>query len=104
MIDAKDMFPDKEMVIGHIETSSGGVLLTDGGWEGDLPLSTQESVALDLNVDPGKIPVIAVRKNNKRFLILAVDDAISSSIISEAVTVIDKVEIPEEDEEKKEDK
>lgn len=97
MIDAKDLFQDKEIVIGHIETSAGGVLLTDGGWEEDVPLTTQESMALDLNIKPSRIPVIAVRKNNKRFLILAIDDATPSKFINDAVTIEDKAVIPKEE-------
>lgn len=99
MIDGKDLFPDKEAVIGHIETNSGGILLTDGGWEDDLPLTTQESLALDLNIESSaKIPVFAFRKNNKRFLVLAIDDAVEASFVGVAVEVTDKVEEPKEDE------
>lgn len=100
MIDGKDQFQDKEIVIGHVETSAGGVLLTDGGWEEDLPKTTQESLALDLNVEPGKIPIIAVRKNNKRFLILAIDDMVNTSFLKNVATVVDKVDEPKPEEEK----
>jgi len=99
MIDAKDLFHDKDSIVGHVETNSGGLLLTDGGWEDDLPLTTQESLALDLNIDAVKIPVIAVRKNNKRFLILAIDDAVPVNFASAAVEIIDKVEEPKDEEE-----
>ena len=99
MIDSKDLFHTKETVIGHVETSAGGLLLTDGGWEEDLPITTQKSIALDLNIDPSLIPVISVIKNNKRFLILAIDDAEERPFISKEVEITDKVEIPKEDEE-----
>lgn len=101
MLDSKNLFHDQETVIGHIEISAGGVLLTDSGWEEDLPKTTQESLALDLDMEPGKIPVIAVRKNNKRFLILAIDDMINTSFAGNTVTVVDKVEEPEDEEDKK---
>ena len=105
MIDATSLFSEKEIVIGHIETSAGGVLLTDGGWEEDLPKTTQESLALDLDIDPGKIPVIATRKNNKRFLILAIDDAEPQSLVSDKVEIKDQVDVPEEEpEEESEEK
>ncbi len=97
MIDGKDMFESKEKVVGYLESSAGGVLLTDGGWEEDLPLTTQESVALDLNIEPGKIPVIAVRKNNKRFIILAIDDAVQQSFLKDLVETTDQVVIPKEE-------
>ena len=74
MIDANDLFNDKETTIGHIETSSGGILMTDGGWEEDLPRTTQQTVALDVGLVPSRIPVFAVRRNNKRFLILSLDE------------------------------
>ena len=101
MIDAKDLFQNKETVIGYIETSAGGVLLTDGGWEEDVPLTTQESTALDLNIEPSRIPVIAVRKNGKRFLILAIDDATPSTFINSKVDIEDAAELPKEEEDEK---
>jgi hypothetical protein len=104
MRDAKDLFHDKETLVGYVETSAGGILLTDGGWEDDLPLTTQESLSIDLNIESSRIPVIAVRKNDKRFLILALDDAIKTSFLNEVVETIDKVEIPKDEEEGEEKK
>jgi hypothetical protein len=96
MANPEELFQNQERLVGYVETSAGSVFLTDGVWEKDLPLTTQESLALDLDVEPCRLPVIAVRKNDKRFLIIAVDDGIKKSFVDNIAEVVDQVDIPKE--------
>ena len=80
-------FSEKETIVGYIETDSGGVLMTDLVWAEDIPSVTQERVRLELDLDKCKIPVIAVRKGQKRYLIVSLDDAKDMPSMPEIVTV-----------------
>ena len=94
------MFTDNEKVIGVIDVNSGGIMITDAVWKSALPLTSDQSVALDLELPPGKIPVIATMKGGKRLLILDLDGMWKHTAIEENVMVENPV--PEDNEETEE--
>lgn len=89
------MFTENEKVIGVIDVNSGGIMITDAVWKSALPLTSDQSVALDLELPPGKIPVIATMKGGKRLLILDLDGMWKNTTLEENVTVENPV--PEEE-------
>jgi hypothetical protein len=90
------IFKNNETLIGYIETDSGTLLLTDGTWEDNIPKNTQEKIKINLELESCKIPVIALQKSGKRFLILAIDSNITTEEIAEVVQTFDPVKLPEE--------
>jgi hypothetical protein len=91
------MFTDNEKVIGVIDVNSGGIMITDVVWKSALPLTSDQSVALDLDLPQGKVPVIAVMRGGKRLLILDLDGMWKNTTLAENVTVENPV--PEDKEE-----
>lgn len=91
------MFTNKEEVVGFIETHSGSVVLVDGIVEPDINLSPRSYVSLDLHLDKKRIPVVAVKQNGRRFLLLPLDAAgpIQNNT-NDKVDTEDPVEVPEE--------
>ena len=93
-----DIFEDEEKVIGHVETDSGGVLITDLVW--DAPATHQKRVKIDLELGRVKIPVKAVRVDGKRRLIIEIDEGVDYISPKETVIVND---LPEPEPETKEE-
>jgi hypothetical protein len=90
------MFTDNEKVIGVIDVNSGGIMITDVVWKSALPLTSDQSVALDLDLPQGKIPVIAVMRGGKRLLILDLDGMWKNTALEENVIVENPVTQEEE--------
>lgn len=90
------MFTDNEKVIGVIDVNSGGIMITDVVWKSALPLTSDQSVALDLDLPQGKIPVIAVMRGGKRLLILDLDGMWKNTALEENVLVENPVTQEEE--------
>lgn len=90
------MFTDNEKVIGVIDVNSGGIMITDVVWKSALPLTSDQSVALDLELPQGKIPVIAVMRGGKRLLILDLDGMWKNTALEENVLVENPVTQEEE--------
>ncbi len=67
-------FKETETTVGYVETDSGGILITDLLW--DHPSTSQQKIAEDLDLGRVKIPIKAVLRNNKRQIIIELDDAI----------------------------
>jgi hypothetical protein len=99
-----NLFGDRRKLAGHIETDSGSILLTDGVWETALPQNSQERLALDLGVEQSKIPVYGILLQEKRYLLIALDEAISTHVETENVETEGKVDVEEEKEEEGEDR
>lgn len=68
-------FTEKQQVIGYVETHSGSIALLDGIIESELKMSPDTFVAVDVNLDRKRIPVIATRQGGRRYLLLALDAA-----------------------------
>jgi hypothetical protein len=90
------MFTDNEKVIGVIDVNSGGIMITDVVWKSALPLTSDQSVALDLDLPQGKVPVIAVMRGGKRLLILDLDGMWKNTALEENVLVENPVTQEEE--------
>lgn len=99
MLDGTNMFTEQPTLIGHIDTNSGSLLMSDGTWESTLPKTTEDRICVDLGV-VGKIPVYAVTHENKRMILLQIDK-IEPYNHDEKVEIQDPVAITES---KKEDK
>jgi len=83
-----DIFTEKEMLIGFVDTDSGGVLIADMLW--DMPSSTQKHLSLDLEQEKTRIPIKAVRtEDGRRRLIIEIDEAMSLFKPKETVEVTD---------------
>jgi len=95
------MFTESEKVIGVVDVNSGGLMIMDAVWKSALPLTSDQSIALDLELPPGKIPVIAVLKGGKRLLILDLDGMWKNTGMPENIGVENPVE--ETDDEKEEE-
>jgi hypothetical protein len=89
-------FSNVEKLLGYVETDSGSVLLTDGLWEKELPNNSQERLALDLGIEQSKIPVYGILLREKRYLLISLDDAVSTRFNEEHIDTEDPV--PEEEE------
>ena len=68
-----DIFTEEETIVGHIETDSGSLLITDGVWENIINVSPRNKVMVDLGVDRIRLPVIATKQNDRRFLLIPID-------------------------------
>jgi hypothetical protein len=87
----------KEIIVGHVETDSGGLLLTDAIWESALPPTTLDRISIDLELPAGKIPVIAGMRNGKRFLIIDIDGVIPANHLTDDIPTDEKVALPPEE-------
>lgn len=85
-----------ERLVGHLETDSGTILLTDGIWNSEIPSANQHRVYLNLGTPRVRIPVYAVIRNNKRYLILDVDQAKGHSATPDKVKV-EEADLPEDE-------
>lgn len=85
----------KEKLIGHIETDTGTILLTDGIWNNDIPSANQQRVHLNLGTPQIRIPVYGVIRNNKRYLILDIDGAINNNRDKKNIIKVEDINIPE---------
>jgi len=103
MKNPSDIFTEKEKVIGYIETDSGSLLITDGIWDNIINASPRNKVTVDLGVDRVRLPVIATKQNDRRFLLIPIDEGeIISEDDSDTVTVDEPVDEPVETEKKDE--
>lgn len=66
---------ENEILLGHVETDTGSVTIVDSMWNDDLPKVVQDRLNLELGLDKCRIPVFGFKKNGKRYLLLALDDA-----------------------------
>lgn len=99
MKNPSDIFTEKEKVIGYIETDSGSLLITDGIWDNIINASPRNKVTVDLGVDRVRLPVIATKQNDRRFLLIPIDEGeIISEDDSDTVTVDEPVETEKKDE------
>ena len=101
-MDKKELFTEKERVIGHVELDSGSLMITDGIWETSLGIAEKNRVVVDLNMDKVRLPIIATRQGNQRFLLIPIDLAEPVSVsLDQTVSVEDPVTLPpkEEDDE-----
>lgn len=90
-----DDFQEDEKVVGHFDTDSGGILITDMVW--DIPQASQQRFSEDLDLSNVRIPIKAVLLDGKRRLILELDEAVSTlPPPQEVVKVVDKKEEVEE--------
>lgn len=97
-------FTPHEKLVGHIITVSGSLLLADGAIQTALKLSQRDIVHLDVDKEQTKIPVYAVNQNGKRFLIVAIDDALPMEYNpQETVRIEDPADVPEAPPELEED-
>ncbi len=91
-------FTETEKLIGNITKVSGSVLLVDGAAQSDIRLSKAESVCLDVDKEQSKLPVYAVKQNNHRFLLIAIDDAIPIEYRTrEQIDISEPVDLPPEE-------
>jgi hypothetical protein len=69
-------FAESQQIVGHITVASGSLLLTDGVWDSpEISEENKQLVDLGPEYESVKIPVSTVIQNNKRYIILSVDDA-----------------------------
>ena len=68
-------FTEEQQVIGHVNTHSGSVALIDGIVESELKFTPNSYVAIDVNLDKKRIPVIATIQGGRRYLLLPLDAA-----------------------------
>ena len=68
-------FTEEQQVIGYINTHSGSVALLDGIVESELRFPPDSYVAIDVNLDKRRIPVIATIQGGRRYLLLPLDAA-----------------------------
>lgn len=85
--DTDQLFNEESTLIGHITTDSGGLLLTDSIWQDVIP-KVKDQIIIQLDVPPRqRIPVRALRKDGKRYLLIAIDEAQESKLTAEMVEV-----------------
>ncbi len=88
----------KQQLVGHLETDTGTILLTDGIWNSDIPSADQQRVYLNLGTQKIRIPVYGVIRNQRRYLILDVDAAVPNDRGEQRGLVsVEDVEIPDEE-------
>lgn len=81
------MFTEKEKVIGVIDVTSGGILITDAVWASALPATTDSSLTLSLDIPIGKVPVLSMMRGGKRLLVIDIDGMWKNTNMVENVTV-----------------
>lgn len=71
----KPLFTEKEQIIGHINVTSGSLLITDGIWN-SKSIHYKDKQIIDLEEDnPLSIPVTTILQNNRRFILIDLDAA-----------------------------
>jgi len=78
---------ETETLIGYVETDTGGITIVDSLWDDHLPKVTQNRVILELGLDKCKIPVYGFKKDNKRYLLISLDDSIDTPSIEGVVPI-----------------
>jgi len=68
-------FTSEQKVIGHVNTHSGSVAILDGIIESEIKFAPDSYVAIDVNLDKKRIPVIATVQGGRRYLLLPLDAA-----------------------------
>lgn len=89
MEDTTFEFTNREQLIGYVETDSGGLVIADGIWGDEFPSVSQERICVNLGILKGKVPVYAVSRNGKRYLLLALDAAVQLPALEGLVNVTD---------------
>jgi len=88
----------KEQLVGHLETDTGTILLTDGIWNSDIPSADQQRVYLNLGRQKIRIPVYGVIRNSRRYLILDIDAAVPNKRgKQQGLVAVEDVDIPDEE-------
>lgn len=91
-------FLEEEKIVGYINIPSGSLLLVDGAFEVDLKLNSKHSLALDLQMEGVRIPVMSTQQNGKRYLLIPLDSAQAIDDSNGTIATTDKV--PEQEVEK----
>ncbi len=68
-------FTTEQKVIGYVNTHSGSVVVIDGVIESEIRFAPNSYVAVDVNLDKKRIPVIATVQGGRRYLLLPLDAA-----------------------------
>jgi hypothetical protein len=69
-------FAEDRRVVGYITVVSGSLLITDGVWDSpQIAAADKQVVDLGPDWESVRIPVSTVIQDNKKYIILAVDDA-----------------------------
>lgn len=68
-------FTTEQKVIGYVSTHSGSIALLDGIIESEIKFAPGSYVAVDVNLDKKRIPVIATIQGGRRYLLLPLDAA-----------------------------
>ena len=90
MLDPNDLeivFAEKMTLVGHIDTDSGGLLLTDSLWAEQLPNVAQRKFNRDMGIKSQRIPVYTTTQGGKRYLLIGLDEGESLIKNKETVTV-----------------
>lgn len=92
-----EIFTEKETIVGYVESDSGSLLIADGIWEINLrEISRRNKIVIDIERDKVRIPIIATRQNNRRFLLIPIDSAeLINHAVTDKVDVDDQVILPE---------
>lgn len=90
-----DQFSEKEQIVGYVSIDSGSLLLADGVWKSILPKGNDARLVIDIDEDiSGRLPIIAMRKDDRRFLLIPIDELIPNEEHSEFVVVEPEEEEP----------
>ncbi len=68
-------FTTEQKVIGYVETHSGSIALLDGIVEAEIKFAPNTYVAVDVDLEKKRIPVIATIQSGRRYLLLPLDAA-----------------------------
>ncbi len=68
-------FTTEQKIIGYVNTHSGSVAIIDGVIESEIKFAPNSYVAVDVNLDKKRIPVIATIQGGRRYLLLPLDAA-----------------------------
>lgn len=90
------LFSETEKLIGYITTATGSLLLIDGAFQTAVKAANRDIVCLDVEKEQSRIPVFTVMQNNKRFILVSIDDAVPADYpTSERVEAISPADLPE---------
>jgi hypothetical protein len=95
-------FKEDEMsLVGKIRTSSGAIAIADGIWGQQLRtqgIKAPDLVTIDTENDDAEFPVYTTIAGNKRYIIIAIDEAVAINSQPGPVEVDeeDAIEVPEE--------
>jgi len=88
-------FTEEQEVVGYVTTDTGGILIADSVVESDIAIPSKNVVSLDLQMDKRRIPIVATRQGDQRFLLIPLEQAVPiTSPQKETVDTEDPVEIP----------